>query len=215
VEVQARQVRSKLRERMVNATNAAMGGGAGQLHKARLAQSVWPPPSDKEGLLAGVPQPQSLREVVAVMSRLVGCENELEAVCGVLAEQDREVAERMRSVEERRLELTQAEDRNERLRREAATIESTGGEDSAEHLTLREQLTEMQAQGIAINAAESRHAVLLEHCAASTASFLSQLSGEPVSKFTPQYSSSKEGISQMFALAHSLATELLSQPVGQ
>ena len=55
VEVQARQARSKLRERMVNATNAATGGGAAALHKARVKAAAWPPAGDREGLLAGKP----------------------------------------------------------------------------------------------------------------------------------------------------------------
>lgn len=183
VEVQARQVRSKLRERMISATNAATAvSGAAMLHKARMAKSAWPPLADKEGLLAGVPQPQTLREVVIVMSQLMGCANDLEAVCESLAAQDKEVAARTSILEEQRRELALAEERNERLRRELLTLESTGGGDSAEHLTLREQLTEMQAQGVAIQAAESRHALILENCAASTVAFLAAITGEPASK---------------------------------
>ena len=182
VELQARQARSRLRERMASATNAAMGGGAAALHKARVKEHHWPPTADKEGLLAQKPMPRSLHEVVFTLSELMACDEDLELICERLAAEDREHEERMRELEAVRKELGQAEERNEKLKREVESTEATGGGDSAEHHALREQLTEMQAQGIAIQAAEERHARILAHCASAVLAMRAELSGEPTTK---------------------------------
>jgi predicted nucleic acid-binding Zn-ribbon protein len=88
----------------------------------------------------------------------------------------------MRELEAVRKELGQAEERNEKLKRDLEMMEATGGGDSAEHHALREQLTEMQAQGIAIQAAEERHARILAQCASAVLAMRAELSGEPTTK---------------------------------
>ena len=176
VEKQARLVRSKLRQKMMgNALAASQGGSA--LHKIRLAKSAWPPPQDTHGLLSGVQQPQSLQEHIAVLAYLIGgqCPEELESVCSLLAAEDREHANRARALEEKRQRLAAEEERNARARNEVSGVESTGGVDTAEHLSLREQLTEMQSQGGAIRMTEERHALVLDQCAAVAASLEEEL----------------------------------------
>lgn len=145
VEVQARQARARMREKMAASSNAATSGAAA-LHKARIAHHAWPPSIDRDGLLAQLPQPRSLPETVEVLAAILGCAPDLEAICEQLSAEEREQAERMNALELQRRELGATEERNERMRRELLTLESTGGGDSAEHHTLREQLTEMQAQ---------------------------------------------------------------------
>lgn len=214
VELQARSARSKLREKMVSATNAATGGGAAQMHKARVSHAQWPPAADKEGLLAEKPMPRSLREVVDTLAELIGSEVDLEQICERLAAEDHEHSTRMAELDGARRELGQAEERNERLKREVATTEATGGGDSVEHHALREQLTEMQAQGIAIQAAEERHATILEHCAASVVALHAELSGEAASKHLGGHS--KPSQSGRDALLQSLeqAVELAEAKLG-
>ena len=154
-----------------------MGGAA--LHKLRLQKSAWPPSGDTHNLLGAVRQPVTLQEHVAVLAYLIGgtCPEDLEAVCEMLAAEDREHAGRTAALEEKRVRLAAQEDRNGKLRAEVSGVESTGGTDTAEHLSLREQLTEMQAQGVAIKAAEERHSVVLEHCAAVATALVLDMQG--------------------------------------
>ena len=176
VEKQARLVRSKLRQKMIGNSLAASAGGSA-LHKIRLAKSAWPPPQDTHGLLAAVRQPQTLREHIAVLAYLIGgqCPEELDAVCERLAAEEREYGRRAQALEEKRLRLAAEEERNGKARAEVSGVESTGGADSSEHLSLREQLTEMQGQGAQIRAAEERHAIVLDHCAAVATSLALEL----------------------------------------
>jgi hypothetical protein len=160
---------------MSNSLAASAGGSA--LHRIRVQKSAWPPPQDVHGLLSGVLMPTSLREHIAVLAYLIGggCEEDVEAVCERLAAEDREQEKRTAALEEHRRELIAAEERNEKLRSQLAAVEATGGVDTGEHLELREQLTEMQAQGVAIRAAEERHAAVLEQLAGVTSSLLAEL----------------------------------------
>ena len=174
VEKQARQVRTKLRAKMVGNSLAAAQGGAA-LHKLRLQKAAWPPANDTHGLLAGVPAPATLREHVAVLAYLIGVPEELEAICEKMAAEDREQHGRTRLLDQHRVERQHAEERNERTRQELGALEATGGVDTPEHLALREQLTEMQAQGVAIRNAEERHAAVLEHLAAVATAMLAEL----------------------------------------
>ena len=174
VEKQARTVRNKLKQKMMSNAIAASGGGQ-TLHKLRLQKAAWPPSNDNHGLLNGVPAPHTLREHVAVLAYLIGVPEDFEMICEKMAAEDREQGQRTRSLEDHRRELQRAEENNERLRKELGEVESTGGPDTAEHLSLREQLTEMQAQGVAIRNAEERHASVLEHLSAVAHAMLGSL----------------------------------------
>lgn len=174
VEKQARQVRSKLRQKMVSNSIAA-NAGADYLHKLRLKKAAWPPANDSHGLLAGVPAPTTLREHVAVLAYLINVPEDLDAICEKMAAEDREQRARTAWLDEHRRDLGSEERRNELARKELTTLDSTGGVDAGEHLSLREQLTEMQAQGVAIRNAEERHAAVLEHLSAVVTAMLAEL----------------------------------------
>ena len=73
---------------------------------------------------------------------------------------------RCECAEKQRRELALQEETNEKGRQELAALESTGGVDTNEHRSLREQLTEMQAQGVAVRNAEERHTAVLEQLSA-------------------------------------------------
>ena len=70
-ELQSRQARSRLRERMAHATNAATQGGAAHRRRSQLAQVTWPPANDREHRLVHTPMPRSLREVVETLRELL------------------------------------------------------------------------------------------------------------------------------------------------
>ena len=177
VEKQARQVRSKLKQKMMSNSLAAASGGSA-LHKLRLKKAAWPPSNDNHGMLTGVPAPNSLREHVAVLAYLIGAPEDIEAICEKMAAEDRDHAGRTAALEKQRRELALQEETNEKGRQELTELESTGGVDTNEHRSLREQLTEMQAQGVAVRNAEERHNAVLEQLSAIGIWMLEQLDPE-------------------------------------
>lgn len=115
-----------------------------------------------------------------------------------LAAEDREQAARTGALEGKRRELAAEEEKLERMRLEAERLEATGGVDSAEHHQLRQQLTEMQAQGKAIAQAEERHAAILEHLGAIANALLVQL-GEPSLPHSAERAGLADGVSSAVA----------------
>ena len=95
-----------------------------------------------------------------------------------MAAEDRDHAGRTAALEKQRRELALQEETNEKGRQELTELESTGGVDTNEHRSLREQLTEMQAQGVAVRNAEERHNAVLEQLSAIGIWMLEQLDPE-------------------------------------
>lgn len=200
IEKQSRLVRSKLRGSAASSVNAATNGAAA-LQKLRAKRAAWPPPADKSNVLARlgfVSPPQSHSEALQILSTLMHAPPDVTVMMEKLAAEDREQAARTGALEGKRRELAAEEEKLERMRLEAERLEATGGVDSAEHHQLRQQLTEMQAQGKAIAQAEERHAAILEHLGAIANALLVQL-GEPSLPHSAERAGLADGVSSAVA----------------